>query len=292
MTDAVAYGLRPAVRSVESLKIPASEARVLMPTCFVIQPFTDIYNKRFDDLYKPAIEAAGMTAYRVDQDSSATVLVEAIEKNIKRAAVCLADITEDNPNVWYELGFAYAAGRPVVMVCADERQKAGKRFPFDIQHRAVVTYKTESPRDFQAFQGSLTERLKAMLEQGEVLEEMAEQASVASVGGLSSQELNVLAVAASSATAFDYPAALWGVRSDCERAGLNNLGFNLGLRRLTAKRFVETVQMEDERGDSYPGVQVTEKGWQWIEVNEDKFTFHSTGAKKAPAAPWDEEIPF
>jgi hypothetical protein len=37
-----------------------------MPMCFVIQPFTDIYNKRFDDLYKPAIEAAGMTAYRVD----------------------------------------------------------------------------------------------------------------------------------------------------------------------------------------------------------------------------------
>ena len=70
-----------------------------MPICFVIQPFTDTYNKRYDDLYKPAIEAAGMTAYRVDQDSSATVLVEAIEKNVKRAAVCLADITEDNPNV-------------------------------------------------------------------------------------------------------------------------------------------------------------------------------------------------
>ncbi|MGA3942965.1 hypothetical protein ACI2VA_17110 [Ralstonia nicotianae] len=132
-------------------------------------------------LYKPAIEAAGMMAYRVDQDSSATVLVEAIEKNIKRAAVCLADITEDNPNVWYELGFAYAAGRPVVMACSDERQKAGKRFPFDIQHRAIVTYKTESPRDFQSFKDNLTERLKAMLKQGEVLEEMAEQASVASV---------------------------------------------------------------------------------------------------------------
>ncbi|MBB5508733.1 nucleoside 2-deoxyribosyltransferase [Paraburkholderia atlantica] len=260
-----------------------------MPICFAIQPFTDLYNKRFDDLYKPAIEATGMTAYRVDQDSSATVLVEAIEKNIKRAAVCLADITEDNPNVWYELGFAYAAGRPVVMACSDERQKAGKRFPFDIQHRAIVTYKTESPRDFQAFNDNLTNKLKAMLEQGEVLEEMAEQASVASVDGLSSHELNVLAVAASSVLQDDGATSLWTVRSDCERAGLNNLGFNVGMRRLKAKGFMDAVELDDERGEPYAAVRVTEKAWQWIEANEDKFAFHT--ASKTPD-PFDDQIPF
>lgn len=260
-----------------------------MPICFVIQPFTDLYNKRFDDLYKPTIEAAGMTAYRVDQDSSATVLVEAIEKNIKRAAVCLADITEDNPNVWYELGFAYAAGRPIVMACSDERQKAGKRFPFDIQHRAIVTYKTESPRDFQAFKDNLTERLKAMLEQGEVLEEMAEQASVASVDGLSSQELNVLAVVASSVLQDDGATSLWAVRNDCERAGLNNLGFNVGMRRLKAKGFMDAVELDDERGEPYSAVRVTEKAWRWIEANEDKFTFHTT-SKTSDS--FDDQIPF
>lgn len=264
-----------------------------MPTCFVIQPFTDTYNKRFDDLYKPAIEAAGMTAYRVDQDSSATVLVEAIERNIKRAAVCLADITEDNPNVWYELGFAYAAGRPVVMVCCDDRQKTGKRFPFDIQHRAVVTYKTESPRDFQAFKESLTEKLKAMLQQGEVLEEMAEQASVAAVDGLSSQELNVLAVTASSVVVDHCPTSLWNVKNDCERAGLNNLGFNLGLRRLRTKKFVELVEVREQHNEEgYSGIQVTEAGWQWIEGNEDKFTYHTTSARKAPVALIEDDIPF
>lgn len=263
-----------------------------MPTCFVIQPFTDIYNKRFDDLYKPAIEAAGMAAYRVDQDSSATVLVEAIEKNIKRAAVCLADITDDNPNVWYELGFAYAAGRPIVMACSDERQKAGKRFPFDIQHRAIVTYKTESQSDFQVFKDNLTVKLKAMLEQGEVLEEMAEQANVASVDGLSSQELNVLAVAASSVAQDDWPTSLWEVRNACDRAGLNNFGFNLGVRRLKAKGFIGAVELDDERGEPYPGMRVTEKAWQWIEANEDKFTFHSAGTKKGSFEAMDDSIPF
>ena len=263
-----------------------------MPLCFVIQPFTDIYNKRFADLYKPAIEAAGMTAYRVDQDSAATVLVEAIEKNIKRAAVCLADITEDNPNVWYELGFAFAAGRPVVMACSDERQKAGKRFPFDIQHRAIVTYKTESQSDFQAFKDRLTERLKTMLEQGEVLDEMAEQSSVASVDGLSSKELNVLAVIATNVTQDDHATQIWNVRSDCERAGLNNFGFNIGLRRLKAKKLVEAVELQGEGYDPDPGLRVTEKGWQWIEANEDKFNFQSGTAKKSGFDEMDESIPF
>ncbi|NUA32234.1 hypothetical protein [Cupriavidus basilensis] len=264
-----------------------------MPTCFVIQPFNDTYNKRFDSLYKPAIEAAGMVAYRVDQDPSATALVESIEKNIKRAAVCLADISEDNPNVWYELGFAYAAGRPVGMACSDERDKKGNRFPFDIQHRAIVTYKTEAPQDFQAFQERLTARLKAMLEQGETLEEIAEQSNVADADGLSSQELNVLGVTASSMFQDDSPTSLWAVKNDCERAGLNNLGFNIGLRRLKAKEFVETVQMSDEQNyEPYPGIQVTEIGWQWIEANESKFMFHSPAGKKSEEIVLDDKIPF
>ena len=77
----------------------------------------------------------------MDQDARADVLITSIEEVIRSAAVCLADITTDNPNVWYELGFAFAATRPVVMVCSNER--TGK-YPFDIQHRAIITYKTEA----------------------------------------------------------------------------------------------------------------------------------------------------
>lgn len=132
-----------------------------------------------------------------------------------------------------------------------------------------------------------------MHEQGEILDEMAEQASVATVDGLSPQELTLLAVTASSVAMDDYATSLWGVRNACELACLNNLGLNLGLRRLKAKRLIESVEVQEEQeGDSSPGIQVTEIGWQWIEANEDKFTFHTTSVKKAPAALFDDEIPF
>ncbi|MGI4812711.1 MAG: hypothetical protein ACRYG5_07850 [Janthinobacterium lividum] len=257
----------------------------------MIQPFNDTYNKRFDSLYKPAIEAAGMTAYRVDLDSSAVVLVEAIETNIKRAAVCLADISEDNPNVWYELGFAYAAGRPVVMACSDQRGRTAKPFPFDIQHRAIVTYKTEAPQDFQLFQQKLTDKLRAMLEQGEALEEIAERTNVAAVDGLSPQEVTVLGVIASSVFQDDLAVSISEVRNNCESVGLNNLGFNLGLRRLKAKSFVVAEELSDDNSyNSYPGVRVTDAGWGWIEANEQKFTFQASGSKKVNT--FDDEIPF
>lgn len=110
-----------------------------MRNCFIIQPFDQKFNKRYDDVYKRAVEKAGLEAYRVDQDHSAEVLIEAIEEGIKSSAICLADITLDNPNVWYELGFAYASKKPIVMICSDERQT--QKFPFDIQHRSIITYK-------------------------------------------------------------------------------------------------------------------------------------------------------
>lgn len=104
-----------------------------MPVCFVIQPFdAGKFDNRFDDVYKPAIEAAGLEEYRVDRDPAVDVPIEAIEQGIRNATVCLADITTDNPNVWYELGFALAAGKPVVMVCSKERPIKDIHLTFNI----------------------------------------------------------------------------------------------------------------------------------------------------------------
>ena len=139
-----------------------------MPICFVIQPFdAGKFDKRFDDVYKPAIEAAGLDAYRVDRDPAVDVPIEAIEQGIRNATVCLADITTDNPNVWYELGFAFAAGKPVIMVCSKERPD--KRYPFDIQHRTIIPYGADAPSDFDVLKNSLTDRIQAVLNKGAAL---------------------------------------------------------------------------------------------------------------------------
>src|ERR1017187_10997241 len=129
-----------------------------MATCFVIQPFDNgKFDRRFDEVYSHAIQDAGLDPYRVDKDPAVDVPIDSIENGIRVAAVCLADITTDNPNVWYELGFAFAAGRPVVMVCSHERPD--KKYPFDIQHRAIIPYVADAPSDFETLKQSLTDRI-------------------------------------------------------------------------------------------------------------------------------------
>ena len=131
----------------------------IMEKCFVIQPFdNDKFDKRFVDIFEPAIIKAGFEAYRIDKDLSVRIPIDDIEKGISESVICFAEITTDNPNVWYELGFAFACNKDVVMVCSDERQ--GK-FPFDIQHRHVITYKTSSTSDFTSLEDTITRKIKA-----------------------------------------------------------------------------------------------------------------------------------
>ena len=131
-----------------------------MPTCFVIQPFDEENDRRYDEVYKPALEEAGVEPYRVDRDPSVTVVIDAIEAQIRESDICLADITTDNPNVWYELGFAFAVGCPVVMTCAEERLE---NLPFDVQHRVVIKYSTAPPSDFEQLRSEIVKRVVARL---------------------------------------------------------------------------------------------------------------------------------
>lgn len=240
-----------------------------MATCFVIQPFdAGKFDKRFDDVFAPAIRAAGLEPYRVDQDPNVEIPIDAIEKGISAASVCLADITTDNPNVWYELGYAFASGRPVVMVCSDER--TGRKYPFDIQHRTIIPYLTDSAQDFEKLKQGITARIQALAQRGEAMRQLAETEQVAPVEGLSQPELVALASIAGVRTEPDGGLSVHLAKQDVERAGFTPVGFALGLRRLHKKGFIALYEVEDRDG-KYEAVKVTDEGWDWIERNEGKF---------------------
>ncbi len=147
-----------------------------MTRCFVIQPFDGgPYDKRFEDIVAPAIEAAGPLAYRVDRDPMVSIPIDEIEAGIRGSAMCLAETTTDNPNVWFEPGYAIASQKEVVLVCGQRLSD----FPFDIRHRSIITYVTDSSRDFANLQHKITDRMKAILSKEEVLEVAANISPVA-----------------------------------------------------------------------------------------------------------------
>jgi hypothetical protein len=251
-----------------------------MATCFIIQPFDNgKFDKRFQDIYKPSVEAAGLEAYRVDRDPGVSVPIESIEKGIRQAAVCLADITADNPNVWYELGFAFATGRPVVMVCSEER--TGKKYPFDIQHRTIIPYLADAPSDFDKLKVTLTTRLAAIIKQDAVLDQIAESDPIRPIHGLSQPELMVLAVIAGEVYMPDHSATISSIKRSAERAGITGVGFNIAIRRLMQKRFLRESEIwAEERGEGYPGLAIADDGWTWIDENESQFVLARSEKKR------------
>ena len=176
------------------------------PTCFVIQPFDrGKFDKRYEDAFEPALGQAGFEAYRVDEDPGTDVVIAAIENGIRRAAICLADVTTNNPNVWYELGYANAAGKPVILTCCDER---GPPLPFDIHHRHVIRYQSESASDFDKLKQEVFKRAKVLLDR--VAEKLMDDADpIAPQDGLPLREMHLLGLAAGETADPDARAAVW-----------------------------------------------------------------------------------
>lgn len=58
-----------------------------------------------------------------------------ILQHILKSQIIIANISNRNPNVFYELGIAHMAGKPTILICRD-----GSDIPFDLQQKFVLFY--------------------------------------------------------------------------------------------------------------------------------------------------------
>ena len=129
--------------------------------CFVLQPFDKgKFDRRYKEIIEPTIKECELIPYRVDEDCASIIPIESIHVKIRESSICIAEITTDNPNVWYELGYALALEKNVVMLCSEERTT---QFPFDIRHRNILLYKTQTLSDYEELKNNLKNRIKAFL---------------------------------------------------------------------------------------------------------------------------------
>jgi hypothetical protein len=238
-------------------------------TCFVMQPFDHaVFDQRYEDVFAPAIRDAGLEPYRVDQDPKVSIPIQDIEAGIRDADLCLAEITQDNPNVWFELGYAIACGKEVVLVCSKERTT---KFPFDIRHRTIITYPSGAPRDFEKLHADITAKIKAYLQKAETLTAVSEISKITKFEGLEQHEVVALAALAENLEHPDDHASAFQIRRDMEASGFTKVATTIALASLLKKDFVEMSRHEDETGDYYTGYTLTESGWKWIFANKKQF---------------------
>lgn len=242
-------------------------------TCFVIQPFDrEHYDKLYKETYKPAISYAGFEPYRVDEDLSASIPIEQIEKGIRDSALCFAEITEDNPNVWFELGMAIAFSKDVCLVCNEKRVK----FPFDVQHRHIIRYSTSVPSDFDLLKNQIQERLVAIGKKQESISTLSRAivAEPKSPDDLSNFEIACLgAIASNSASQFE-AITFFNLRREMSQSGYTNIATNVAVQALLRRGFI-SLRVETDYNESYEVVVMEQSGWSWLEKNISHFALRN-----------------
>jgi TIR domain len=125
-----------------------------MPTAFLIQPL----HRAFEPVrmaVTDAVETVGLALVRPDSLAETGTLVEQIIEALGSADLVIADVSEANPNVMYELGFVHGTRRPVILISSDFPQ-----VPFDIASLGAIHYGHDL-KDLDAFRHEMEKALRA-----------------------------------------------------------------------------------------------------------------------------------
>ena len=119
----------------KQIEFKQSTVKVNEKLCFIIMPYTDKLNPIYENIIKPVIKDLKLECLRADEIFTSKSIIEDIWNNIKKARFIIADLTDRNPNVFYELGLAHALNKEVILLTQDIND-----VPFDLRHLRFIVY--------------------------------------------------------------------------------------------------------------------------------------------------------
>jgi hypothetical protein len=124
--------------------------------CFILMPFDSQFQPLYDDHIKPTVTRSGLRCERADDIRGTTLITWDIWERINRARFLIADLTDQNSNVFYELGLAHALSKDVVLIT-----QSMDFVPFDLKTIRCIVYDF-TPRGIQKFEKTLAETITAL----------------------------------------------------------------------------------------------------------------------------------
>jgi len=123
-------------------------------------PFNNDWAEAIKEMViRPVCEELGLELKRADDWSSSTAIIDDIVKAIREADVVIADISESNPNVFYELGYAHAIKpRRTILITSEPPENS----PFDVRHYRIFKYSVKEP-EREHFRKKLKEAIENAL---------------------------------------------------------------------------------------------------------------------------------
>jgi hypothetical protein len=129
--------------------------------CFVIMPFSKTkscteqkWTEIFEYVIKPAVEESGL-GYECERSVAGREnIIKGILEALSKANVVIADLTDSNPSVFYELGVRHTLANRTILVAQGE-----EHIPFDLKPYPVVFY-NESPAKIAQFKNEIKKKLE------------------------------------------------------------------------------------------------------------------------------------
>jgi hypothetical protein len=126
---------------------------------FVIMPFSDEHIDTYDAIKRAVREAdPNFHIERVDEKPGAIAITDEIHRSIQGACMIICDLTDERPNVYYELGFARGINKPLICVA-----RKGTQLHFDVYGLKTLFFQT-----YRELEQKLAGEVKRMCQQNKV----------------------------------------------------------------------------------------------------------------------------
>jgi nucleoside 2-deoxyribosyltransferase len=100
--------------------------------------FSSPYNEVYSHVIKDLCEEFKIDATRADEIYGPGIIIKDVIDRITRSQVVIADISPSNPNVYFEVGYALALGKPIILLA--QRRGSESPLPFDLSAFRVLFY--------------------------------------------------------------------------------------------------------------------------------------------------------
>ena len=113
---------------------------------FCALPFNDDRLEIFIEIIRPHLETMDLNAIKISDVKSITGnIMENIWTYINKSRFVIVDISDKNPNVFYELGICHTVGKDTIIICDEDSFKSDykSKFPFDISGLNTIVYKNK-----------------------------------------------------------------------------------------------------------------------------------------------------
>lgn len=104
---------------------------------FVLMPFRREYQGIYN-IIRRAGESAGLRVFRADEMVAPGRITDQILDAIRHAGLIVADVSDTNPNVLYEIGLAHSLNKPTILI-----SRQGTNLPFDLSGSRVIFYEDD-----------------------------------------------------------------------------------------------------------------------------------------------------